>query len=414
MQSRSPQKGSSGRRTVNTTAARGKPTRNNHPIEPFPVPDRLRAATPPPPRQAAPKKRVAQPASRGKNKKRKSKKNSPYTNQNTTRATARRRVSHSEARRRRRNRFIFATIVALILVGVGLVLSVTVLFKLQYFRVENPDKSTPAQTGIYSEEAILSALELPLDENMFRFSLRDTQQKAEEALPYLEQIVLRRSLPSTVVVQVQPAVESWCAITPDGWLVLSQGLKIMKQQPDQPQGLAAIYGLEPQSTQPGKRLQMVEPVVVASSQAQSDSASGAQSEAQSSPPPPEKKVTTAEIQSFLDTLTAENLADGVTHVDISVINQAYFIYENRIKVVVGTFNQLDYKLSVASLLLHNESGEYLSASDKGVLDVSYQLDDGSIRAPFSPDGFEMPGASGQASRDTDIPAQGFDAEPMPE
>ena len=40
---------------------------------------------------------------------------------------------------------------------VGLTLSVTVLFKVKEFRVENLDKTTPANTGIYTEDAILGA-----------------------------------------------------------------------------------------------------------------------------------------------------------------------------------------------------------------------------------------------------------------
>ncbi|EJW93541.1 hypothetical protein EVA_18350, partial [gut metagenome] len=57
----------------------------------------------------------------------------------------------------------------LLLVIAGSILSVTVLFKVKKLRVENLDKTMPADTGIYTEDAILGALAIPMQENMFQF-----------------------------------------------------------------------------------------------------------------------------------------------------------------------------------------------------------------------------------------------------
>ena len=76
-------------------------------------------------------------------------------------------------------------------------------------------------------------------------------------------------------------------------------------------------------------------------------------------------------------------------IDLSEENEAYFVYQGRIKVLLGTFNNLEYKLSAAGLLLRNESGEYLSASDRGTLDVSHQMEGAVVRMPFSPGDFEV-------------------------
>ena len=271
----------------------------------------------------------------------------------------RRQLTRGEMRRRRRRRRWLAFFFVLLLMGAGAVLSVTVLFKVKHIVVENLDKSTPADTGIYTEDAILGALAVPMEENLFGFSAAKRQEAMELQLPYLEVIRVRRRLPDTVVVQVAPATESWCAKTDAGWAVLSDGLKVLKVQAGQPDSLPVITGLGVNTPTAGRYLSMT-------TQEQAE-----------------------QIASLMDQLYGEGIAEGCTRIDMGLGTDAYFVYEGRIKVLLGTFNNLDYKVSVAALLLKNESGEYLSATDRGTLDVSSQLDEAAHRFAFSPGSFEQ-------------------------
>ena len=272
-------------------------------------------------------------------------------------AAAQRRVSRGEMRRRRRNRRWLAVFFVLLLMAVGAVLSVTVLFKVKHFVVENLDKSTPANTGIYTEEAILGALAVPLEENLFQFSASQRQAAMELQLPYLETIRVRRRLPDTVVVQVEPAVESWCVKHGESWLILSKGLKVLKIEPQQPVNLPLITGLGVQSPVVGGRLQLTTAL-----QAQ-------------------------QLADLLAQLDSQQLTADCARIDMGGGDNAYVVYQGRIKVQLGTFNNLEYKLGVAAKLLRNESGEYLGATDRGVLDVSSQLEGSVHRFPFSPGDF---------------------------
>ncbi|HJB68326.1 MAG TPA: FtsQ-type POTRA domain-containing protein [Candidatus Fournierella excrementigallinarum] len=289
----------------------------------------------------------------------------------------RRQMTRGEMRRRRRRRRWLAFLFVVFLMAVGFILSVTVLFKVKHIVVENLDKTTPASTGIYTENAILGALAVPLEENLFGFSAAEKQAEMELQLPYLETIRVRRRLPDTVVVQVAPATESWCAKTDAGWAILSDGLKVLKVQPDQPAGLPAITGLGVSEPTAGRRLSTT-------TQAQSE-----------------------QIAGLMEQLYAQDLAGSCTRIDMGLGTDAYFVYDGRIKVLLGTFNNLDYKLSVAALLLKNESGEYLGPTDRGTLDVSSQLDDSIHRFTFAPGSFEQeesepppPDSSGSASGST--------------
>lgn len=271
----------------------------------------------------------------------------------------RRQMTRGEMRRRRRRRRWLAFFFVVFLMAVGFILSVTVLFKVKYIVVENLDKTTPANTGIYTEAAILGALAVPLEENLFGFSAAEKQAEMELQLPYLETIKVRRRLPDTVVVQVAPATESWCAKTDSGWAILSDGLKVLKVQTDQPADLPVITGLGVNAPTAGRFLSLT-------------------TEAQSE-----------QIADLMEQLYAQDLAGSCTRIDMGLGTDAYFVYDGRIKVLLGTFNNLDYKLSVAALLLKNESGEYLSSTDRGTLDVSSQLDDSVHRFTFAPGSFEQ-------------------------
>ena len=299
----------------------------------------------------------------------------------------RRQMTRGEMRRRRRRRRWLAFLFVVFLMAVGFILSVTVLFKVKHVVVENLDKTTPASTGIYTENAILGALAVPLEENLFGFSAAEKQAEMELQLPYLETIRVRRRLPDTVVVQVAPATESWCAKTDAGWAILSDGLKVLKVQPDQPAGLPAITGLGVSEPTAGRRLSTT-------TQAQSE-----------------------QIAGLMEQLYAQDLAGSCTRIDMGLGTDAYFVYDGRIKVLLGTFNNLDYKLSVAALLLKNESGEYLGPTDRGTLDVSSQLDDSVHRFTFAPGSFEQeesepppPEGAGSASGGT---ASGSEADSEP-
>lgn len=271
----------------------------------------------------------------------------------------RRQMTRGEMRRRRRRRRWLAFFFVVFLMAVGFILSVTVLFKVKHIVVENLDKTTPANTGIYTEDAILGALAVPLEENLFGFSAAEKQAEMELQLPYLETIKVRRRLPDTVVVQVAPATESWCAKTDSGWAILSDGLKVLKVQTDQPADLPVITGLGVSEPTAGRFLSLT-------------------TEAQSE-----------QIADLMEQLYAQDLAGSCTRIDMGLGTDAYFVYDGRVKVLLGTFNNLDYKLSVAALLLKNESGEYLSSTDRGTLDVSSQLDDSVHRFTFAPGSFEQ-------------------------
>ena len=336
----------------------------------------------------------------------------PYPGQHTTaRVRPPRRLTHSELRRRRRRRNLLMAFLGLLVVGIGVVLSLTVLFKVEIFRIENMDESTPVNTGIYTEDAILGALGVPVGENMFQFSAAQKEKSMVVSLPYLERVEIRRRLPSTLVIRVEPAVETWCAQSDSGWLTLSDGLKIMAIGETQPEGLPALLGLDIEAPVAGYYLKLATPNATATPAPAASGVSSSQTSSTASTSSPSTGEENGhdpleDVNRLLELLWTYELKDDCTSIQFGEANELYFIYQNRAKVLLGTFNNLDYKLKFAAYLLHNEDGKGIGDTEQGTLDVSHQLEDGSLRPTWSPGSITASDSAASDSAQTEPAGEG--------
>ena len=114
----------------------------------------------------------------------------------------------------------------LAVLAVGAFVSLNLLFKVAFFRVENFDRTTPADTGIYTSDELINALNIEKNSNLFGFSTAEKTRQLAQQFPYLEQVQVEVQMPATVVVKVQPAVERFACMYSGGWMVLSDSLKI--------------------------------------------------------------------------------------------------------------------------------------------------------------------------------------------
>lgn len=287
-------------------------------------------------------------------------------------APHKRRLTNSEKRRIRRNRAILGVVLVLIALLVGILLSINLLFKVTGFRVENPDKSTPADTGVYTEQQIIDQLGIQTGENLFGFSAAQKTRELSAAMPYLETAEVCISLPGTVVVKVKPATECFKLQLAAGWAVLSDRLKILQIQAEEPSGLILLQGSPAagQSAAPGSVLELVAQQILAP-----DDAAATMENAQSS--------VNATLTALVAELDRQGLLADTTMLTITDLSEISFLYQGRISVQLGTANNLEYKLRLAAKAIYDpEQG--LAQSDRGTLDVSIQRNDGDIYAYFLP------------------------------
>lgn len=283
-----------------------------------------------------------------------------------------RRVTQAELLRQRNRRRALGVLAVLAVVALGAFISVNLLFKVTGFRVETFERTTPADTGIYTEDEIIAALGIELNSGLFGFSTGEKTQQLQQKFPYLDDVQVDVQLPGTVVIKVTPATERFTAMYSGGWVILSDSLKILRSDLSQPQGLTVLScALQADFTPVAGNF--LQPISYNSLlEGEPETAETAQ-------------LSAAEVLEWLlAELEAEGLVDGVTALNIQDLSAISFTYQDRIQVLLGNSNRMDYKVRLAAMaILDPEKG--LSASDAGTLDVSYQQTDGEIKGYFAPD-----------------------------
>ena len=237
------------------------------------------------------------------------------------------------------------------------------LFKISSIQVQTAD-GVVQEAGGYTSDQILQALDVHLEENIFSFDPGSKAAALEKVFPMLEDIRVERDYPNTVVVRTNAATAVYAMQTSSGWLSLSAGLKILDKDSAQPD-LIILCGGEPVSTTPGTQLEFeTGPSGASSGSAASDSA--ASSEAG---PPTDKRLES--LNTLLTALDSSELGADVTRIEFEDPEQMAFLYQGRISVLLGTLNELDYKLRLAKYVLLNEDGKGCSPTDTGMLDLSH-------------------------------------------
>lgn len=251
-----------------------------------------------------------------------------------------------QARRRRVRRAIAAGVLAAVLLTAGIVISAVVLFKIKTVTIESTGEAL-----MYENNQILAVFGHPVGENLFGFSTREAQKNIEQALPYLEQVRIKRRLPDEIILSASPAVESYAVASESaGWAVLSAYGKVLRVAEEPPQGVVRIDGAQAKEPQPGQPVSFTE----------------------------EDKLEA--IQLIFDTAAKQGLGP-IGQIDLSNMMEISVLYQDRIRIILGTVNDMQYKIEWAWRLVTPEQTENsLGAEERGTLDVSSRGNDGLGRA----------------------------------
>ena len=312
-----------------------------------------------------------------------------------------RRVTQAEILRRARRRRLLGVLAVLAVLAIGAFVSVNLLFKVAIFRVENFDHSTPTDTGIYTEDEIISALNIEKNSNLFGFSTAEKTKELQAQFPYLDKVEVAVQMPATVVVRLTPATERFTCMYSGGWMVLSDALRILRLEVSQPEGLILLNAKLPDNFSPAIGQQVIPETYNSLLANAKDDTADSDPSATATPESAQPTVTSIVTQLW-QLLQDDGLLDGLTALDISDTSQLSFTYQGRVDVLLGNSSSLDYKLRLAAKIL-TDPDKGLSGSDRGTLDVSDQLEDGEIRGYFQP--YEQPTPTPEPTPEPDPEAE---------
>ena len=310
-----------------------------------------------------------------------------------------RKLTRAAIRRRRIMRRLTALAMLLCVIGAGVYLTVTMLFKISAIQVQTAD-GVVQEAGGYTSDQILQALDVHLEENIFSFDPGSKAAALEKVFPMLEDIKVERDYPGTVVVRVTEAQPAWAMQTSSGWLTLSGSLKILSKDSAQPASLPTLYGGEPVSIEPGEQLTFA---VEAKADSASDSAADSSA---SSTAEVETDQRLESLNTLLTALDTAGMSADVTRIEFADVDEMAFLYQDRISVWLGTLNELEYKLKLAKHVLLNEDGKGCAATDTGVLDFTHISMSSTRKFTFAqgepelPSGYVVPAPVEQPNEET--------------
>lgn len=274
-----------------------------------------------------------------------------------------RKVTRATLRRRRMLRRLTAFAMLLCVIGAGIYLTMTMLFRISSIQVQTPDGKQVTEIAGYSADSILQRMGVQLEENIFSFEPGEKAAVLEQNFPLLGSIKVIRDYPNTVVVQVTEAVPAYAVQNGSKWLVISDKWKILSEESTQPEGLCTLYGGKLQDTTPGQGFWFVE---------DADAASASGSEAAESESAVSTETARMEaLRTLVGKLEEYGLSQDVTRLEVADTEQLAFLYQDRISVLLGTLNDLDYKLDRARYVLTNADGKGCGPTDTGRLDFSH-------------------------------------------
>lgn len=234
-----------------------------------------------------------------------------------------------EIMRRRRRKRLLTTALIVVLLIVAAVLSLTVFFNITAIEING-------ESTVYTTDEISQSLKIKAGQNIFLFSTNKAEQEIMQALPYLENVKVVRKLPGTVIIDISETRTSLALPYSGGCLILSESLKIAENVSTVPENLTRIYGIVPNSHKVGSMLA-------------TDAETGTQY-----------------LEIVISTLSEHDLLAKTSIINVSDKLNLSIVYDGRIFVMLGTANNIDYKVSMLGKLVNEEIGP----DETGELDLS--------------------------------------------
>lgn len=230
-------------------------------------------------------------------------------------------------KKRRQRRATAVVVLLMILVGIGL--SITVFFPVTKIRVQG-------DLSYYTARQIIDAAGFEEGDNLFRFSAKQREEDIWRALPYVETVQIRRSLPGTITIEITEVTGVMCVQYTGGCVIVSHALKILEVTSVPPAGAVVVTGLTPEDPKVGEAL-------VTEMAAEADY-----------------------LKTLAGVLERYGLTGRVTSIDVSDKLNYSMVYDGRYFVMIGTANNADYKIRMLAEVVQNK----LDENATGYLDIS--------------------------------------------
>lgn len=212
--------------------------------------------------------------------------------------------------------------------AVGTVLSLTVFFKIKAIDVYGESR--------YSSKQIIDAGKVALESNLIRLDSGMVSGRIEKALPYIEEVRVKKSLPTTVELHVTAARIAGYVKTDAGYSIISTSGKILEKTDKLPEKGADINGIDVEGVSVAGRI--------------SDDTGALES-----------------IKAIYEALGV-GMSSNITELSVGDKINLSFVYRDRVTVRLGSAGDLSEKLKFVSKILNDP--EKIDEDDVGIVYAS--------------------------------------------
>lgn len=269
-----------------------------------------------------------------------------------------------KSRRARGRALVIFYISAFLAVVVGAVLLCTFVF----FRVGTVEITGGAS---YRQEDILSVCSIHEGDNLVLLDTRAREEALEYRFPYIENVEIRKHIPSTVEVVITEAETAFSIECEDGrYVYVSPAGKVLEIADSPAENSAVVHGCAPTNEKPSEQVAF------------------------------ENETAERLFSAITDEIQAHDL-EGITDIDLRNQYDITMTYEGRIVFRFGNSNDLEYKtrFGIGMLVQMQEDGD-LTEETRGEIDLTVAAEQNKGFFQETLDGSEGSTTDGFAGRET--------------
>ncbi len=149
---------------------------------------------------------------------------------NLTRTQKRELQAKKRRKKNKIRKILIWLLLAIFLICVAVVLSLTVLFPINTVTVTGCER--------YTAEEIISECTIETGENLFLADTESAEERIEKNLPYVYNAEITRKLPSTIEITVTEAEPSYCISNEDeAYILLDSSFKVLETNAEEASGI---------------------------------------------------------------------------------------------------------------------------------------------------------------------------------
>lgn len=236
----------------------------------------------------------------------------------------------SPKQRRVRRIIAYLSIIVVVLI-VGVILSLTVLFKTEKIEVKG--------NKYYDNNVVIQLSGIKKGDNIFTSSMFADTSNIIKTLPYIKNVHVGFNIPNGVVISVENQVPYYSLKSGNIYYLVSKDNRILEQVDKKPDDLMFIDAPKLKSAEVGDYVEF------------------------------EKKRYTAALDEIIASLR-KNKIKGVTAISVKNINNITITYDNRILIKLGLPDDIDYKIRTAFTIINNNLDPHNTKTIMGILNVS--------------------------------------------